>query len=107
MRLSSGDTARINSPGPIDPATKRKKKSAFPLPKSQGWHAVIAEADREALWVESEWVGTHHLLLALTGENGGAASQVLARHGLEGGLLADHLWVVGRVVWPEGAAEVL
>jgi ATP-dependent Clp protease ATP-binding subunit ClpC len=78
-----------------------------PLPKSEGWHAVIAESEREARLAMSEWVGTYHLLLALAGEHGGAATQVLARQGLHGGLLADHLWVVGQVGWPEGAAEVL
>jgi ATP-dependent Clp protease ATP-binding subunit ClpA len=78
-----------------------------PLPKSGAWHAVIAEANRESLLVKSEWVGTHHLLVALAGRNSGEAAQVLARHGLHRWVLVDHLWVVGQVAWPEGAAEVL
>jgi ATP-dependent Clp protease ATP-binding subunit ClpA len=77
------------------------------MPKSAAWRAVIAEADRESLLVKSEWVGTHHLLVALAGRNSGEAAQVLARHGLRRSLLVDHLWVVGQVAWPEGAAEVL
>lgn len=78
-----------------------------PLSKSEAWRAVLAEADRESLSVKSEWVGTHHLLLALAGKKGGPATQVLARHGLHQEVLADHLWVVGQVKWPEGATEVL
>jgi ATP-dependent Clp protease ATP-binding subunit ClpA len=112
-----GDTAPLVADARLACAAlmDTKEQSAYrpgmcwfgPLPKSEGWHQVIADADRESRTVNSEWVGTHHLLLALTGQNGGVAAQVLARHGLHHDVVEDHLWVLDQIAWPERAAEVL
>jgi ATP-dependent Clp protease ATP-binding subunit ClpA len=78
-----------------------------PLAKSERWRAVIADASQEALSAQSEWVGTHHLLLALAGSKGGQAAAVLAEFGLHRTCLAGKLCLFGKVTWPAGDAEVV
>jgi ATP-dependent Clp protease ATP-binding subunit ClpA len=73
-----------------------------PLPKSDRWRDVFDEAEAKATTAGSNWVGSHHLLIALSGTNGGLAAEVLTQNGLSEGVLLNHVWVVREMACPEG-----